>query len=73
VIIEGDDIHGDGVNIAQRLQELADPGGIAVSGTAYDQFTGKVDIGYAYLGERAWIPSRRRPVYTSLELADHLG
>ena len=38
VILEGDDIHGDGVNIAERLQELADPGGIAVSGTAYDQF-----------------------------------
>jgi len=52
VIVEGDDIHGDGVNIADRLQELADPGGIAVSGTAYDQFKTKVEVGYAYLGEQ---------------------
>jgi len=52
VIVEGDDIHGDGVNIADRLQELADPGGIAISGTAYDQVKGKVEAGYAYLGEQ---------------------
>jgi adenylate cyclase len=37
VIVEGDDIHGDGVNVASRLQGLADPGGIIVSGTVYDQ------------------------------------
>src|SRR6187397_652646 len=36
VIVEGEDRLGDGVNIAARLQELADPGGLAVSGTAYD-------------------------------------
>jgi adenylate cyclase len=52
VIVEGDDIHGDGVSIADRLQELADPGGITVSGTAYDQFKTKAEIGYAYLGEQ---------------------
>ena len=52
VIVEGDDIHGDGVNIADRLQELAEPGGIAVSGTAYDQLRTKVEAGYAYLGEQ---------------------
>jgi adenylate cyclase len=52
VIVEGEDIHGDGVNIADRLQELADPGGITVSGTAYDQFKTKVEVGYAYLGEQ---------------------
>ncbi|MGE0118646.1 MAG: adenylate/guanylate cyclase domain-containing protein [Dongiaceae bacterium] len=53
VIVEGDDIHGDGVNIADRLQELADPGGIAVSGSAYDQLKAVVEVGYVYLGEQA--------------------
>ena len=52
VIVEGDDIHGDGVNIADRLQELADPGGITISGTAYDQVRTKVEVGYAYQGEQ---------------------
>jgi TolB-like protein/class 3 adenylate cyclase/Flp pilus assembly protein TadD len=52
VIVEGDDIHGDGVNIADRLQELADPGGITISGTAYDHVKTKVEVGYGYLGEQ---------------------
>jgi adenylate cyclase len=52
VIVEGDDIHGDGVNIADRLQELADPGGITISGTAYDQVKTKVEVGYGYLGQQ---------------------
>ena len=52
VIIEGDDIHGDGVNIADRLQGLADPGGIAISGTAYDQVRTRLPVGYADLGEQ---------------------
>jgi adenylate cyclase len=52
VIVEGDDIHGDGVNIADRLQELADPGGIAISGSAYDHLKATVEVGYAYLGEQ---------------------
>jgi TolB-like protein/class 3 adenylate cyclase/thioredoxin-like negative regulator of GroEL len=52
VIVEGDDIHGDGVNIADRLQQLADSGGIVISGTAYDQVEKKLDVGYESLGER---------------------
>src|SRR6185503_18856203 len=43
VIVEGDDIHGDGVNIADRLQQLADPGGVVISGTAYDHVEKKLD------------------------------
>ncbi len=39
IIVEGDDIQGDGVNIADRIQALAEPGGIAISGTTYDQAT----------------------------------
>jgi TolB-like protein len=51
VIVEGDDIHGDGVIIAERLQQLADKGGIVISGTAYDQVKSKVEVGFAALGE----------------------
>ena len=52
VIVEGDDIHGDGVIIAERLQGLAEPGGITISGTAYDQVKTKIAVGYAHLGEQ---------------------
>ena len=52
VIVEGDDIHGDGVNIADRLQQMADPGGIMISGTAYDQVENKLNVGYESLGEQ---------------------
>jgi adenylate cyclase len=45
VIVEGEDIHGTGVNIADRLQALARPGGVIISGTAYDQVTNKLDVG----------------------------
>lgn len=50
IVIEGDDILGDGVNIAARLEELAVPGGINISGTAYDHLKRKVDVGYEFLG-----------------------
>ncbi len=52
IIVEGDDIHGDGVNTADRVQGLAEPGGIAISGTAYDQVRLKLSVGYASLGEQ---------------------
>jgi TolB-like protein/class 3 adenylate cyclase/Flp pilus assembly protein TadD len=52
VIREGDTIYGDGVNIAERVQSLADGGGICISGTAFDQVRNKVDLGYEYLGEQ---------------------
>jgi TolB-like protein/class 3 adenylate cyclase/Flp pilus assembly protein TadD len=52
IIVEGDDIHGDGVNIANRVQALAEPGGVAISGTAYDQVKAKLPVGYASLGEQ---------------------
>ena len=52
VIVEGGDIHGDGVNIAHRLQQLAEAGGVVISGTAYDQVEKKLDVGYESLGER---------------------
>ncbi|MGO7923295.1 adenylate/guanylate cyclase domain-containing protein [Rhizobium ruizarguesonis] len=52
IIVEGEDIQGDGVNIADRMQALAEPGGIAISGTTYDQVKSKVPVGFASLGEQ---------------------
>ena len=44
IIIEGDDIHGDGVNVASRLEAIAEPGGVCVAGSVHDQVRGKVDL-----------------------------
>jgi adenylate cyclase len=52
IIVEGEDIHGDGVNIADRIQALAELGGIAISGSAYDQVKSKLPVGYVSLGEQ---------------------
>ncbi|MBP2235270.1 TolB-like protein/class 3 adenylate cyclase/Flp pilus assembly protein TadD [Sinorhizobium kostiense] len=52
VIVEGDDIYGDGVNIAARLEGMAEPGGICISGTAFDQVVHKIDVGFSALGEQ---------------------
>jgi adenylate cyclase len=53
VIEDGEQILGDGVNIAARLENLSDVGGICISGTAYDQVENKLSLGYEYLGEQA--------------------
>ena len=52
IVIDGDDILGDGVNVAARLEGLAEPGGICVSGTVYDQLKSNIDAGYEFLGEK---------------------
>ncbi|HJY82770.1 MAG TPA: adenylate/guanylate cyclase domain-containing protein, partial [Candidatus Binatia bacterium] len=53
VIVEGERIYGDGVNIAARLESLAEAGGICISGTVYDQVETKLAFNYQSLGEQA--------------------
>ena len=53
-VLERDDtIYGDGVNIAARLESLADPGGLCISGSAYEQVKNKLDLEYEYQGRKA--------------------
>ena len=62
IILEPDgDIYGDGVNVAARLEGIADPGSVWISGTAYDHLQGKLDCGFEDLGERA-VKNIERPV-----------
>ena len=61
VIDEEDRIYGDGVNVAARLESLADPGGICISKTAFDQIETKLPLGYEYLGEQS-VKNIPRPV-----------
>ena len=61
MLIEGDDILGDGVNIAARLEGICEPGGVLISGTAYDHVRGKIDADFVDLGEKA-LKNIARPV-----------
>jgi DNA-binding response OmpR family regulator len=53
VVIEKGRIYGDGVNIAARIEGLAEAGGISISGTVYDQVENKLSLGYEYMGEKS--------------------
>src|SRR4030043_71815 len=61
VVEDGEQILGDGVNIAARLESLSDGGGICISGTAFDQVENKLSLGYEYLGEQS-VKNIARPV-----------
>jgi adenylate cyclase len=52
VLEEDGALYGDGVNVAARLEALCDPGGICISGTAFDQVEGKVSVGFIFFGEQ---------------------
>jgi adenylate cyclase len=61
VIVDDARLYGDGVNIAARMESLAESGGICLSGTAYDQVEGKLPLGYQFLGEHT-VKNIARPV-----------
>src|SRR5262249_38712484 len=61
VIVEDGDLYGDGVNLAARLEALAEPGGICISDTAYHHVSGKTHLGFADLGEHR-VKNFSRPV-----------
>ncbi|MET4484351.1 TolB-like protein/class 3 adenylate cyclase [Bradyrhizobium sp. F1.13.3] len=69
VIVEPNDIFGDGVNIAARLESIAEPGGICISSSAYDQIRGKVGIEFADLGEQT-LKNISRPVRAYAAIPD---
>ncbi len=52
IIVEGDDIYGDGVNVAARLESLAEPGGICVARNVFNQVKDKLELDFEHLGER---------------------
>lgn len=73
VVVEGDDLYGDGVNIAARLEQLAEPGGVCISGTAYDHMQSTTGIVCRSLGEvrvkNIERPIRAYMVFTDQDLA----
>ncbi len=52
VVVKNEDLLGDGVNVAARLETIAEPGGICISSSVYDQITGKLDLGFQDIGEQ---------------------
>jgi len=69
VIHEEERIYGDGVNVAARVESLADPGGICVSGTVFDQIESKLPLGYEFLGEQS-VKNISKPVRIYKALMD---
>ena len=69
VIGDGEQILGDGVNIAARMESLSEAGGICISGTAYDQVENKLSLGYEYLGEQT-VKNIAKPVRVYRVLMD---
>jgi len=61
VVIDGDDIYGDGVNVAARLETMAEPGGVCISGTVHEHIAGKLDQPFADAGEQT-VKNIARPI-----------
>ena len=71
ILIEGDDILGDGVNVAARLEGIAEAGGICISSSAYEQVRGKVPVEFTDLGEQT-LKNIARPVRAYAVVRDGL-
>jgi adenylate cyclase len=69
VIEEGERIYGDGINVAARIESLAEAGGICVSGTVFDQIESKLPLGYEFLGEQS-VKNISKPVRIYKALMD---
>ena len=63
VVVDGEDLLGDGVNVAARLEQLCAPGSVLISGTAFDHLQGKLDLPLRFTGERQ-LKNIERPVRT---------
>ncbi|HEV7306000.1 rhodanese-like domain-containing protein [Ensifer sp.] len=61
VVVEGEDLLGDGVNVAARLEQMCEPGGLFVSGTAFDHLQGKFELPLEFIGEQH-VKNIQRPV-----------
>ncbi|AWI59969.1 rhodanese-like domain-containing protein [Sinorhizobium fredii] len=61
VVVDGDDLLGDGVNVAARLEQMCEPGGLFVSGTAFDHLQGKFELPLEFIGEQH-VKNIQRPV-----------
>jgi class 3 adenylate cyclase len=72
IIIDGNDIYGDGVNVAARLEGLAEPGGICVSRTVRDQVRDKLDFGFEDLGAKS-VKNIARPIRVDRIVVDASG
>jgi len=61
-VVKNEDLLGDGVNVAARLETMAEPGGICISSSVYDQITGKLDLGFQDIGEQN-LKNISRPIH----------
>jgi len=62
VVVKNDDLLGDGVNVAARLETMAEPGGICIASSVYDQITGKLDLGFQDIGDQQ-LKNISRPIH----------
>lgn len=62
VVVKNDDLLGDGVNVASRLETMAEPGGICIASSVYDQITGKLDLGFQDIGDQQ-LKNISRPIH----------